>query len=222
MGTYEWQAQTNVLKVLETYKSTALRDVVIHFTMPKRAQVKSVPQDRIGVTFLMNNFYYYYQPLCELILGTDATKHLYPAFWAQQHKLHYGLHSDASVTPPSPLFSMWVASTRNYQQGNWLPKLSAPCQAAVNTAQISKLEAMRAYTSEAAWLYHRETTTGQQPGIGSLQQGFAGDLVVLSADPLAPNADLSQIYVLYTIHNGNIVYPASGSGPGTGPPIWPK
>jgi len=217
------QAQTNVLKAMEAYTSAVLRDVVIHFTMPTQPQVNSVLPDRIGVTFLMNNFYYYYQPLCELILGTAATQNLYPALWAQQHKLHYGLHSDASVTPPSPLFSMWVASTRNYQQGNWLPKISPACQAAVKTAQkISRLEAVRAYTSEAAWLYHREATTGQQPGIGSLQQGFAGDLVVLSADPLGPNTDLSKIYVLYTIHNGNIVYPASGKGPGTGPPVWPK
>ena len=75
---------------------------------------------------------------------------------------------------------------------------------------------MRAYTVDAAWLYKREHS------IGSLQTGFNGDLVVLSADPLAKGTDLSQVYVLYTIHNGNVVYPTSGTGPATTPAVWPK
>ena len=211
------QAQTNVLNAMEANPSNALRDVVLHFTTPTQQQVKSIPQQQIGVTFLMNDFYYYYQPLCEQVVGTAATQNLYPALWAQQNKVHYSLHSDAGVTPPSPLFSMWVASTRNYQKDNWLPKLSSACATAAKTSQkISKLQAMQAYTSEAAWLYHLETS------IGSLQNGFAGDLVILSADPLAAGADLSQIYVLYTIHNGNIVYPTSGNAPATQPAVWPK
>jgi predicted amidohydrolase YtcJ len=215
------KAQTNVLGALTSQQSNTLRDVVVHFTMPTQAQVQSVPKNNIGVTFLANDFYYYYQPLCEQVLGTAATQNLYPAQWAQQTNLHYSLHSDAGVTPPAPLFSMWVASTRNYQRDNWLPKLSGACQAAVKTSQrISRLQAMRAYTSEAAWLYHRETS-GAVPGIGSLQTNFAGDLVVLSADPLSTK-DLSSIYVLYTIHNGNIVYPTSGNGPATSGPVWPK
>jgi predicted amidohydrolase YtcJ len=217
------KAQTNVLGALTSRQSNTLRDVVVHFTMPTQAQVQSVPVNNVGVTFLANDYYYYYQPLCEQVLGTAATQNLYPAQWAQQSNLHYSLHSDAGVTPPAPLFGVWVASTRNYQRDNWLPKLSGACQAAVKASQrISRLQAMRAYTNEAAWLYHRETSGAAAPGIGSLQTNFAGDLVVLSADPLAPKTDLSTIYVLYTIHNGNIVYPASGSGPATSGPVWPK
>jgi len=208
-------AQTNVLGVLETNKEEGLRDVVVHFTMPSQAQVSNVPRERIGVTFLTNDFYYYYQPLCEQLLGPAATANMYPTAWAQDSKLHYTLHSDASVTPPSPMFGVWVASTRSYQKQNWLPPLSENCAAAVKTNQkISRMQAMRAYTSEAAWLYNRENS------IGSLQQNFNGDLVVLSADPLA-GADLSQIYVLYTVHNGNVVYPASGQ-PFAYVPVWPK
>jgi predicted amidohydrolase YtcJ len=117
---------------------------------------------------------------------------------------------------------MWVASTRNYQQHNWLPELSSACQSAVKSSQkITRLEAMRAYTSEAAWLYNRDTTVGTLPALGSLQVGNAGDLVVLSADPLAKGAVPSTIYVLYTIHNGNVVYPASGTGPATTHSVWP-
>jgi len=174
------QAQANVLGALEKHKAEGLRDVVVHFTMPTMEQLQSIARQRIGVTFLVNDFYYYYQPLCEQILGSAAdTASLYPAQWAEQSKLHYSLHSDASVTPPSAMFGVWVASTRNYQKG-YVPKLSAACDtAAVKGSQkISRMQAMRAYTSEAAWLYGRENS------IGSLQNGYAGDLVVLSADPL--------------------------------------
>ena len=62
----------------------------------------------------------------------------------------------------------------------------------------------------------------RETSIGSLQKGYAGDLVVLSQDPMTAN-DLSQICVLYTIHNGNVVYQAPGAATGTctPPPVWP-
>ena len=217
------KAQTEVLDAFATDPNTKYRDVIVHFSMPTKQQVQSVPANRIGVTFLMNNFYYYYQTLCEQILEPSATTDLYPTLWAKESKLHYGLHSDTTVTPPSPLFSVWIATTREYQKASWLPPLSSSCQASQKRSQlISRMDALRAYTSEAAWLYGREATVGKQPGIGSLQQGFAGDLVVFSADPLLPSTDLSKVYVMYTIHNGNIVYPTSGNGPATTPPIWPN
>ena len=50
----------------------------------------------------------------------------------------------------------------------------------------------------------------------------SGDFKDPSSDPLAPNANLSYIFVLYTIHNGNIVYPASGTGWAKSGPVWPN
>jgi hypothetical protein len=47
-----------------------------------------------------------------------------------------------------------------------------------------------------------------------VQNGFNGDLVVLSADPLAAGANLSQIFVLYTIHNGEHRLSRVGKGVG--------
>jgi predicted amidohydrolase YtcJ len=212
------QAQANVLGVLEANTKPPLRDVVVHFTTPTLAQVQSLTAaaQSIGVTFLANDFYYYYQPLCEQVLGGVATQNLYPAQWAQQNKIQWSLHSDASITPPSPLFGMWVATNRSYQQNSWLPILNTKMCSSISSQNITLLQAMGAYTSQAAWLYNRETK------IGSLQNGFNGDLVVLSSDPLAPNANLSYIFVLYTIHNGNIVYPASGTGWAKSGPVWPN
>ncbi|HEX8411952.1 MAG TPA: amidohydrolase family protein [Thermoanaerobaculia bacterium] len=216
------QAQINVLGALEKTQSKTLRDVLVHFAMPTEAQViKAATYPNLGATFLVNDFYYFYQPLCEQVLGSAATQNLYPIQWVQENGIHYGLHSDASVTPPSPLFGMWVATTRRTQTVPGIPPLSADCTAGTKNQLITPLQAMAAYTNQPAWLYNRDMTSGTRPGIGSLQSGFAGDLVVLSADPLAPDADLSKIYVLYTVHNGNIVYPASGTGWATSGPVWP-
>jgi len=217
------EAQDNVVRALVEKQSDKYRDVIVHFAMPTQDQVNILPKDKIGVTFLANDFYFFYQPLCEQVLTAETTANLYPAAWAQQHGLRVGLHSDVSVTPPSPLFGMWVATTRSAQKPAWLPPLASTCTAVGTSQTISLFQAIEAYTSDAAWLYGRDTTTpATGPGRGSLQPGFAGDLVILSADPLAPNADLSKIYVLYTVHNGNIVYPAGGGGWATQGPTWPQ
>jgi hypothetical protein len=217
------QAQTNVVNALLAARNGSVRDVVVHFALPTLKQVSEAASNNIGATFLVNDFYYYYQPLCEQVLGTTYTANVYPTKWASEAKLHYGLHSDASVTPPTPLFGIWLASGRSYQQASWLPQLSTACAGALTTAvsqSDSRYEAIAAYTSEAAWLYNRETT------IGRLKTGYNGDLVILSADPFAQNADLSKIFVLYSVHNGNIVYPVSDETypppPATSGPIWPK
>lgn len=217
------QAQVDTVTALVSQSSAKVRDVVIHFTTPSQLLVNQVKQaGTIGVTFLTNDSYYYFQPLCQQIVGTSAVPNFYPAAWAQQAGLRFGLHSDTPVTPPDPLFGMWVATQRTYQQAPWLPPVNDACKAAAaaSTAQkITPLQAMQAYTSNAAWLYGRDSQIVHGlPPIGSLQVNYAGDLVVLSADPLAQGADLPNIYVLYTVHNGKIVYQYTG----TRPFAWPS
>jgi predicted amidohydrolase YtcJ len=214
------QAQANTIAAFTENPAAGIRDVIVHFTMPTQAQIQSVAKaGNIGVTFLMNDFYYYYQPLCEQVLAASTTNNMYPAAWAASAGLRLGLHSDTSVTPPSPLFSAWVASTRSVQAPAWMPALLPQCEANRTNQIISRLQAIKAYTSDAAWLYNRDAArTGVTP-IGSLQNQYAGDLVVLSADPLNPATDLSTVKVLYTVHNGKIVY----SDPtGSNPVIWPN
>lgn len=213
-------AQTNTIAALTGNPAQGIRDVIVHFSMPTQAQVQSVAKaGNIGVTFLMNDFYYYYQPLCEQLLQPIGTANMYPAAWATAAGLPIGLHSDTSVTPPSPLFSVWVASTRSVQAPKWMPPLLSQCKANQSNQVISRLQAIKAYTSDAAWLYNRDAAgTGVTP-IGSLQNQYAGDLVVFSADPLNPTTDLSTVKVLYTVHNGNVVY----SDPtGSNPVVWPN
>ncbi|WP_224367634.1 amidohydrolase [Hyalangium versicolor] len=214
------KAQGNTLAALTGNPAAGIRDVIVHFTMPTQEQIQSVAQaGTIGVTFLMNDFYYYYQPLCEQLLQASGTANLYPAAWAAASGLHLGLHSDTSVTPPSPLFSVWVASTRSVQAPSWMPSLLPQCQTNRTNQLISRLQAIKAYTSDAAWLYNRDAARPGITPIGSLQKQYAGDLVVFSADPLDPATDLSTVKVLYTVHNGKVVY----SDPtGSNPVVWPN
>jgi predicted amidohydrolase YtcJ len=214
-------AQANSLSALIGNPDANLRDVIVHFTTPTPAQVQQLTNSTtVGVTFLMNDFYYYYQPLCEQLLQPSGTANLYPAAWAASAPVHFGLHSDTSVTPPSPLFSMMVATTRTIQPAPWLPKMSnAGCIQQQSNQVISRLQAMKAYTSDAAWLYNREAPRNDVTPIGSLQKNYAGDLVMFSADPLNPKTDLSKVKVLYTVHNGRVVY-ADPSG--QNPIVWPN
>lgn len=195
------RAQANVVDVMTTSAKPPLRDVIVHFAMPSQEQVQRAAKAGVGATFLINDFYFFYQAVCEQILGREATQHFYPAKWAQESGMPFGIHSDASVTPPSPLFGMWVATERPVEHPSWLPPLDAKCafQPGEAAQRISRLQALRAYTSDAAWLYGRDTT-------GSFEAGHAGDLVVLSADPLLEGTDLTKVEVLYTIHDGNVVY----------------
>lgn len=213
-------AQAHSISALTGNSQAGIRDVIVHFTMPTQEQVQSVAKaSSIGVTFLMNDFYYYYQPLCEQLLQPSGTANMYPAAWAASSGLHMGLHSDTPVTPPSPLFSMWVASSRSVQAPAWMPALLPECQQNRSNQLISRLQALKAYTSDAAWLYNRDAPSKGVTPIGSLQNQYAGDLVVFSADPLNPATDLSTVKVLYTVHNGKIVY----SDPtGSNPLIWPN
>ena len=207
------RAQKNVIDALAARKHLGLRDVIVHFAMPLESDVKAAADAGLGATFLINDFYFFYHAVCEQILGSEATRNFYPAAWAQKYQMPFGIHSDVSVTPPDPLLGMRIAVDRVVEQPEWLPPLSGDCAfTGTNPPQqkISRDLAMRAYTVDAAWLYGRENR------IGSLQKGYAGDLVVLSEDPRLPTTDLSKVKVLYTVHNGRVVYAATDPGTKSG------
>src|SRR5262249_56105313 len=67
--------------------------------------------------------------------------------------------------------------------------------------RITAEEALRAYTSEAAWAAFEEREKG------TLSPGKLADFVVLSADPLtiAPDS-IEKIEVLRTVAGGRVVY----------------
>lgn len=191
------------------------RDVMIHFAMASAKDLETAKARGLGVTFLTPDLYYYGQPMCQQVLGPERTARLYPAGEAAKMGVRFGLHSDTPVTPPSPLFMIWVARTRKTQMMPWYEKNPA-CPEVMGPEQaISILQGVKAFTSDAAWMY------GLESSLGSIEEGKTADLVQLSANPLSMETDpdqLKTVRVLATVHNGKYLPNPDAKLP----PIWPE
>jgi predicted amidohydrolase YtcJ len=101
--------------------------------------------------------------------------------------------SDWDVAPLSPLAGIDAAVNRRTLDGKnpegWIPE-----------QKIAVADALRAYTSSAAWAAFEETDKG------TLTEGKLADFVVLSRDPLSiPKLELDSIKVEATVVGGKVV-----------------
>jgi len=121
--------------------------------------------------------------------------------YAWQRYLHSGarlaLGSDFPVEKVDPRLGLYAAVTRQSRDGQppggWQPE-----------QRLSAAEALRGFTSDAAWAGHDEAQ------VGTLQRGLRADFVVLDRDPLTVAADqLDDLKVLSTWVDGEPVYKAA-------------
>ncbi len=126
--------------------------------------------------------------------------------YAWQRYLHSGarlaLGSDFPVENVDPRLGLYAAVTRQDRDGQppggWQPD-----------QRLSAGEALRGFTSDAAWAGHDE----QQ--VGRLQPGLRADFVVFDRDPLTVDAaQLDDLKVLSTWVDGEPVYTAPADGEG--------
>ncbi|WP_337735820.1 amidohydrolase [Photobacterium sp. MCCC 1A19761] len=106
------------------------------------------------------------------------------------------LHSDLSVTPLGPLRMMEQAVTRVMEKSPELSPLNAD-------ERITREEALRAITLDAAWQCHVDSW------VGSLEQGKLADYVILEDDPITveKSIQIRGIRVLQTWVGGKLRYP---------------
>jgi predicted amidohydrolase YtcJ len=102
--------------------------------------------------------------------------------------------SDFPVEEPNPLLGFYAAITRQDPQGNppggWLPG-----------QRLTREEALRAFTLDAAYAAHAESV------LGSLEPGKLADLVVLSRDIMqVPPPEILATTVRMTVVGGEVVY----------------
>jgi predicted amidohydrolase YtcJ len=102
--------------------------------------------------------------------------------------------SDFPVEEPNPMFGFYAAVTRQDRSGNppagWIPD-----------QRMSRAEALRALTRDAAYAAHAEAL------LGSLEPGKLADLVILSADIMrVPVAEILKTTVRMTIIGGEFVH----------------
>ncbi|GAB3056840.1 amidohydrolase [Stenotrophomonas tumulicola] len=110
---------------------------------------------------------------------------------------HIALGSDFPVEQVDPRLGLHAAVTRQdhagQPPGGWQPG-----------QRLTAVEALRGFTTDAAWAGHDEAQ------VGRLQPGLRADFVVLDRDPLAvPSAQLSTLQVRSTWVDGQPVYEAA-------------
>ena len=113
-----------------------------------------------------------------------------------QSRVHLALGSDFPVESADPRLGLYAAVTRQdlagHPPGGWLPD-----------QRLTPEEALRGFTSDAAWAGFMEHE------VGRLAPGLRADFVLLDADPLSAPADrLPKIRVLATWVDGRPVYGA--------------
>jgi predicted amidohydrolase YtcJ len=106
--------------------------------------------------------------------------------------------SDFPVEEPNPLFGFYAAITRQDRSGQpaggWLP-----------AERMSRVDALRALTIDAAYAAHAETL------VGSLEAGKRADLVMLSDDIMrVPPQQILRTSVRLTVIGGEVAYEDTG------------
>jgi predicted amidohydrolase YtcJ len=112
--------------------------------------------------------------------------------------IHAGLHEDGvHIAPHNPWFALHYATTGL----NVLGEQINPGQ------QITRQQALYAYTRENAWYLNREHD------LGSIEEGKLADLVVLDRDYFqVSDADMRRIRPLLTIVDGKVVHATGALG----------
>jgi predicted amidohydrolase YtcJ len=187
-----------IQQIIEAYAHTLAggsdrdrRYRIEHCQMVRNDQLARMADLGILPSFFVKHVYYWGDRHRDIFIGPERARRISPLRSAQQRGIPFGLHSDCPVTPIPPLEGIWAAVNRITRRGE---TLGAEQRVDVTTA-------LRAYTSDAAYLSFEEKIKG------TLELGKLGDVAVLSADPTAvPPEQLKDILVDATVIGGEVVW----------------
>lgn len=166
------------------------RPVLVHAQLLTREQLREVKALGMFPSFFVGHVYYWGDIHLEN-LGCQRAKEISPLKSASAMQIRFSLHTDAPVTQPDMLHTVWCAVNRITKKGVSLG--SAEC--------ISPYQALRGVTIDAAYQYHEEKEKG------TIEPGKRADFVILSQNPLKVDPDqIRMIQVLETIKDGVSVY----------------
>ena len=129
-------------------------------------QLVRMKQLGVATNLFTNHIYFWGDLHYSTFVGPDRARGLDPA--GQRMGIPFSLHSDASVTPVDPLFSMWTATARKTMSGRVLGE----------DERISVAQALHAVTLGAAYLL------GQDDRKGSIEAGKLADFTILDRNRL--------------------------------------
>lgn len=168
------------------------RHYLNHFTvMPDARTMDDMAAHGIAIT-QQPNFTYTLEGRYVANLDGERLETNNPLRTPMNHGIHVAISSD--ILPIGPWVGIYAAVTRKGMSG----RVFGPGEA------ISRVEALKGYTSKGAWLTREENIKGM------LVPGMLADMIVLSADPLSvPDEDLLRIETLETWLGGQRVFKKS-------------
>ncbi|CAM4111253.1 amidohydrolase [Flavobacterium antarcticum] len=166
------------------------RTIVIHAQFARPDQLKSFVKYNMQPSFFTNHAYFWGDEHV-LNLGKARADFLSPMVSARKLGLKPTNHSDATVTPIDPIFTIWTAVNRFSRSGIVIGEKE----------RTTPYLALQAITSFAAYELFDEHLKG------TLTVGKLADFVVLDKNPLKVDPmDIRSIKVVETIKEGKSIY----------------
>lgn len=184
------EAHENACKQLNQALDKDRRTIIIHAQFARQDQLETFVKYNMEPSFFTNHAFFWGDVHVEN-LGKERAHFLSPMVSAKKLGLKPTNHSDATVTPIDPLFTIWSAVNRVSRSG-----------AVIGDAErTTPYLAIQAITSNAAYEYFEEDLKG------SLSEGKLADFVILDKNPLKVEPmDIKNIQVLETIKEGKTVF----------------
>ncbi len=166
------------------------RTIVIHAQFARQDQMLKFVNYKMEPSFFTNHAYFWGDVHVEN-LGKKRADFLSPMVSAERLGLKPTNHSDATVTPIDPIFTIWTAVNRVSRSG-----------AIIGEKERAKpYLALKAITSNAAYEFFEEDLKG------TLTKGKLADFVILDQNPLKVKPmDIKNIQVMETIKEGQTIY----------------
>lgn len=166
------------------------RTIVIHAQFARPDQLKMFVKYNMQPSFFTNHAYFWGDEHV-LNLGKARADFLSPMVSARKLGLKPTNHSDATVTPINPIFTVWTAVNRFSRSGIVIGEKE----------RTTPYLALQAITSFAAYELFDENLKG------TLTVGKLADFVVLDKNPLKIDPlDIRSIQVVETIKEGKSIY----------------
>lgn len=185
------QYVTQFEKVLQEHPEYETnRPVMIHAQLVQEEQLERMKKLSMIPSFFVAHTYYW-GDIHIRNFGMKRAGRISPAGTVLCLKIPFTFHQDSPVLPPDVFQTIWSAARRVTKEGVELAKQE----------RIPVYDALKANTVYAAWQY------GEENQKGTIEEGKAADLILLSTNPLeCPIDDVKNIRVLKTIKDGKVVY----------------
>lgn len=165
------------------------RHILQHGQLMDDAQFRRAAELGLGVNLFANHLYHFGDQHVARTVGPDRANRMNACRSALEAGLNLAIHSDAPVTPLSPLFTAWCAINRRTASGRLLGAAQA----------ITVAEALRTITIGAAW------TLKMDHQIGSIEVGKYADFTLLDRDPTQIDPmELKDVEVTATVLSGQV------------------